>query len=146
MRTYTYRAASSESSCELCFRDFEDLATCWDGRLRACPGCESPVRIVILGKSQTVIKEKHRAGFTDYREDLALHPGDKEAFVNSPQQADRLVEKRKRQGWRVRDEDWGDMGSMIPDAPLDKATPTLTKNESEAMFKRCLDKGLAADH
>ena len=144
MPNYTYHSVGDGcESCETPFFQFEAMGS---ERLRTCPDCGALVRVVILNQAQTVIKAKHRSGFTDYREDLARHPGDKEAFVSSPQQTDLLVEKRKRQGWRVRDEDWGDMGSMIPDAPLDQATPTLTKNESEAMFKRCLDKGLAADH
>jgi len=112
-------------------------------RQRVCEACGSLVRIVIENRAQVTIKAQHRAGFVDYREDLARFPGDKQAYVNSPEQAGRLVEKRKRAGWRVRDEDWGDMHNLIPKKSLEEATPEITKEESEAMFKRSLDKGLA---
>ena len=35
----------------------------------------------------------------DYREDLARFPGDPEAWVGGPLSLNKLIEKRKRQGW-----------------------------------------------
>lgn len=141
MPNYTY--VSVAEGCDSCAHPFSQLETFSADRLRLCPDCGGMVRIVIRNQAQVTIKAQHRAGFSDYREDLARYPGDKQAYVNSPEQAGRLIEKRKREGWRVRDEDWGDMHNMIPKKSLSDATPEITKEESEAMFQRSLDKGLA---
>jgi hypothetical protein len=65
----------------------------------------------------------------DYREDLARSPKDRpidpatgkpmlkdpEAFVSGPHSLRRLIDKRKRQGWRQRKESWDDIERTIPD-------------------------------
>lgn len=142
MPNYAYKAELPVQSCRACVEPFTRLEEFNAPRLAVCDRCGSRVRVVIQNKAQVTIKAQHRAGFSDYREDLARYPGDKQAYVNSPEQANRLIEERKRAGWRVRDEDWGDMHNMIPKKSLAEATPEITKEESEAMFQRSLAKGL----
>lgn len=139
MPNYTYTSAGDGcDSCEIPFSRFEAFNS---ERLRFCPDCGSLVRIVIRNQAQVQIKAKHRAGFQDYREDLARFPGDKQAFVNSPEQTDRLVEKRKREGWRVRDEDWGDMANTLPKGSLSEA-PEISAKEDAALIEKSLEKAL----
>lgn len=61
---------------------------------------------------------------SDYREDLARFPGDPEAFVTGPTSLRRLIDKRKRQGWRQREETWDDLerkvsSTTVPGGDLD---------------------------
>lgn len=139
MPNYTYTSVGD--GCAFCAKSFTIFESLSAEPLRDCPECPARVRRVIHNQSQTVIKAKHRAGFVDYREDLARFRGDPQAFVNSPQQVDRLVEKRKREGWRVRDEDWGDMASTLPSGSLDEA-PAISEEEDRQLIEKSYAKAV----
>lgn len=47
------------------------------------------------------MKSINRRCDIDYREDLSRFPGDPEAYVSSPKELQKLIDKRKREGWRV---------------------------------------------
>ena len=119
MPNYTYTVEDGEEGCHTCAEGFRVKHTLGQV-LRTCQSCGSRVRKKIRARDiQVLIKEKHRANYSDYREDLARFPGDPEAFVTTPQQVDRLTEKRQRQGWILRDEDWGDMFNTMPSGSLE---------------------------
>lgn len=61
------------------------------------------------------IRFTQRHDYKDYREDLARFPGDPEAYVDSPTAVNKLIDKRKRDGWVM--------------GRLDEATVPGDKNE-----------------
>lgn len=133
MPTYRY-VASSEQCCPSCAEEFRVIRLMSDEPLEQCKACGSPIRIVI-GKTQVTIKAKHRAGYQEYRDDLARFPGDREAFVTSPQQVQRLADKRRREdGWTLRDETWADMADTVPDTKLSEG-PQMTDAAAQSLVQ-----------
>jgi predicted nucleic acid-binding Zn ribbon protein len=126
--TYVYKTEDTEEGCHACAEGFR-VRHLFNQVLRACTSCGSRVRKVI-GRTQVMIKEQHRAGFEDYREDMARFPGDPQARVSSPEAIKRLSEQRQREGWILRDEDWGDMYNTIPKGSLEDG-PDLGRDGRE---------------
>ncbi len=62
--------------------------------------CGSPGTIVIQ-KVPTRIRHAMKGDMRDYREDLARFAGDPEALVDGPKSLQKLIDKRKRQGWQM---------------------------------------------
>lgn len=120
MPNYSYVTEDGEECCPTCAEGFRARHR-MDQVLRHCPSCGSKVRRSIKARNlQIMVKEKHRPGYADYREDLARFPGDPQAFVTTPQAVERLKSQRQREGWLLRDEDWGDMYDTMPKGSLDE--------------------------
>lgn len=65
-----------------------------------CRNCGAPMQIVV-GVPQIRVRHGMRGDMRDYREDLARFPNDPEALVDGPRALQRLMDKRKRQGWEI---------------------------------------------
>jgi len=79
------------------------------------------------------IRHGIRGDCRDYREDLARFPGDPEAYVDGPRSLQKLIDKRKRQGWvdtGLRPDDLERMVSPrdVPDLGID----------SDKLLRECL--------
>lgn len=100
MPEYLYKRKAGEAprtcgwtecpNCDQGFRAFQKLA---DEPLHNCPTCEAPVYRAIQA-AQVRIRE-----YSEYREDLARHPGDPQANVSSKIGLAKLVQQRQREGW-----------------------------------------------
>lgn len=111
MPTYLYRAKKAK---ELATQDPPPQITvscmCWAGGvevyqafaskpLEQCPECGEEVYRAITSR-RVGIKVK-RSWNHDYREDLARFPRDPEAFVDGPKSLQKLIDKRKADGWTI---------------------------------------------
>jgi len=76
----------------------------------------------------------------DYREDLAEFPNDPDAYVQGPHSLQKLIDKRKRQGWLVGDRSLQD----VADAPAGVA-PMSTEEIMQKAYKRAEAKGFTPD-
>lgn len=103
MPNYVYRAVdrSGATSCPLCRRGFRVTQRISDKALEECEVCISPIRRVIQS-----VKFRFRHGMKgdcrDYRDDLARFAGDPEAYVDGPRSLQKLIDKRKREGWEIK--------------------------------------------
>lgn len=76
----------------------------------------------------------------DYREDLAAHPNDPDAWVSGPRSLQRLIDKRKRQGWLVGERSLQDVANAKAGAD-----PMSSKEMVETAYKRAEAKGFVPD-
>jgi hypothetical protein len=71
-----------------------------------------------------------RGDCQDYRDDLARFPGDPEARVDGPAAVQRLIDKRKREGWQFH-ESW---------AAAADAKPTVERKTSEEIAREAYER------
>lgn len=78
--------------------------------LRTCPNCgESPCRRVITPEGMAQVNTHAPAIDCTYYSSLAKKPRDPEAYVSGPHSLQRLIDKRKREGWDVQKADQVDL-------------------------------------
>jgi len=133
----TYRLIARGEGCPHCTEGYDARVRFGAEPPTSCPHCASPVRVQIRGVNFQ-IKAKHRAGYQEYREDLARFPGDRQAYVNSPQQVQRLADQRRREGWELRDESWADMADTVPKGSLADG-PELSDEEANRLVDEAYD-------
>lgn len=135
MPLYTYRADAPGSACEAGCRDgFEVRQNLSAKALEACPSCGARVRRVIR-PSHTIIRHSMRGTMHDYRDDLARFVGDPEAYVDGPRALQRLIDKRKRQGWEIK------KGFDAPTSPTERSSESIVREA----FERAKAKGFTPD-
>ena len=96
MPDYRYRGDN-----ECC--SFTINQTMAEDRIASCPACGGKVVQVIDKIPSVRVRYALRGTGHDYREDLARFPNDPEAYVDGPTAVRKLLDKRKRQGWEVRE-------------------------------------------
>ncbi len=102
MTRYRYKARHEALSCGNCLRGFDHEQRWASDPLERCPECRSPVyRVVERGRMRFQFRHGMKGDMRDYREDLARFKGDPEAYVDGPRSVQKLIDKRKREGWQM---------------------------------------------
>jgi hypothetical protein len=70
----------------------------------------------------------------DYREDLSRFPGDPEAYVSGERDVAKLIDKRKREGWRIGESTFADIAN--DKGPAAKTGEQIAKEAYEAAAAR----------
>lgn len=69
--------------------------------LQDCPACGEPCRRAIVREGMPSVNTFCPAFDTGYYSSLAKKPNDPEAHVSGPHSLQRLIDKRKAEGWNV---------------------------------------------
>lgn len=114
MPHYRYR-------CRDCGDETHALQSFQDDPIEDCLACPGTVYRVIqrvqFKRSSRALRGESGSGH-DYREDLAEYPGDPDAYVDGPRALQKLIDKRKRQGWQVGERSLSDVANAKPPAPM----------------------------
>jgi hypothetical protein len=90
--------------------------------------------------TEPAIKFRHgmKGDCRDYRDDLARFAGDPEAYVDGPAALQKLIDKRKRQGWQMS----RDFSSALGEGPNPDQT---TEEMAREAYERARAKGFTPE-
>jgi len=131
MPNYTYR--SKDPEC----KGFDTYQGINDPPLTECPACGARVyRAITMASAGFRFRHGMKGDMRDYRDDLARFAGDPEAYTDGPKSVQRLIDKRRRQGWTLGEHFSG---------PTEPKSTTTSEERIRIAYKRAEAKGFVPD-
>lgn len=134
MPFYNYKAKNPDKACNMCKPGYTEHERLTADPQTFCAYCATPVYRAIQ-PVQHKVRHTLKGDCRDYRDDLAAYPGDPEAQVDGPRAVQKLVDKRKRQGWHI-SKDYPTLNHPKLKSPREIA---------EEAYTRAKDKGFKPD-